>query len=340
MLAAAGIDRARIVVDPGVGVCKRSVHEIMGRLAMFHALCCGVLLGISRESFIGESHSAQPKERVPWSIAGILPTTDIARMALLALPLAAALLTAGLAIAADLSVEEVRALLEKATPEGPADFSGKNLSELDLSGLDFKRANLARADLFGTKLVGANLSHANLSGARLDLAWIMRADFTGANLTQASMFGPVVATSLAGPEPRDAPRFASADFSGARVIARLAGTDLRGARFVGARLGVDLKNQPMGQMRNDFSGADLSGADFSNADLNRAILAFAKLKDANLSGANLFRADLSRADLSGAELARADLTEADLDGTIFSGAKDLDAAKGFDRAVNADKAVR
>jgi uncharacterized protein YjbI with pentapeptide repeats len=223
---------------------------------------------------------------------------SVRRPALLfSLILALAIVTRG-AGAADLSPEEVRAVLERASVEHPADFSGKNLSELDLSGFDFSHANLAGVDLFGAKLVGANLSGAKLSGARLDLAWIIRADFRGADLSQASLFGPVVATGMGTPPPGEAPRFAGADLSGARVIARLPGVDLRGARFVGARLGVDIKNQPMGQMRNDFSGADLTGSDLSGADVNRAVLAFARLRDANLSGANLFRARTSRVPIS------------------------------------------
>lgn len=242
--------------------------------------------------------------------------------------------------AADLTAAEVRGALAQATPQHPADFSGKDLSKLDLSGLDLSHAKLAHADLFAAKLVGAKLVGADLRFARLDLAWIMRADFSGADLSHASLFGPVVALGLDPPPPGDAPRFAGADFTGARVIARFAGVDLRKARFVDARLGVDVQNQPMGQMRNDFTGADLSGAALAGADLNRAELAFAKLRGADLTRANLFRADLSRADLTGADLDGADLTEADLDGTVLTGVQHLDRAKGLDKALHADKAVR
>jgi dihydropteroate synthase len=71
---AAGIDRARIVVDPGIGFGKDAHHnlEIMARLGMLHALGCGVLLGISRKSLIDAVHSAAPKERIPGSLAGAL----------------------------------------------------------------------------------------------------------------------------------------------------------------------------------------------------------------------------------------------------------------------------
>ncbi|MGO8916314.1 MAG: dihydropteroate synthase [Stellaceae bacterium] len=72
--AAAGIARSRLVVDPGIGFGKRSAHnlEIMARLGLLHALGCGVLLGISRKSLIAELHQAEPKERLPGSLAGAL----------------------------------------------------------------------------------------------------------------------------------------------------------------------------------------------------------------------------------------------------------------------------
>jgi uncharacterized protein YjbI with pentapeptide repeats len=140
--------------------------------------------------------------------------------------------------------------------------------------------------------------------------------------------------------PAEAPHFAGANFAGARIIARFNGFDLHGANFSGALMGVDLKNQPMGQMRNDLTGANLAGADFTGADLNRSVLAFANLRQAKLRQANLFRADLSGADLTGADLSGADLTEADLDGTVLVGVAGLDKVRGFDHAVHADKAVR
>lgn len=71
----AGIRREHIVVDPGIGFGKSFEHnlEIMARLALFHALGCGVLLGLSRKSFIGQlSDGAPPKDRLPGSLAGAL----------------------------------------------------------------------------------------------------------------------------------------------------------------------------------------------------------------------------------------------------------------------------
>lgn len=72
--AAASIARSRLIVDPGIGFGKHAAHnlEIMARLGLLHALGCGVLLGISRKSLIAELHKAEPKERIPGSLAGAL----------------------------------------------------------------------------------------------------------------------------------------------------------------------------------------------------------------------------------------------------------------------------
>jgi dihydropteroate synthase len=72
---AAGIDRARIVVDPGIGFGKTVHHnlEILEQLAVYHGLGCVLLLGASRKSFIARvSGEAPPKERVPGSLAAAL----------------------------------------------------------------------------------------------------------------------------------------------------------------------------------------------------------------------------------------------------------------------------
>ncbi|HEY1504226.1 MAG TPA: dihydropteroate synthase [Stellaceae bacterium] len=74
---AAGIPRHRIVVDPGIGFGKTIAHnlEILARLSLFHALGCGVLIGLSRKSSIGRLSGGVPaEERLPGSIAGALQT--------------------------------------------------------------------------------------------------------------------------------------------------------------------------------------------------------------------------------------------------------------------------
>jgi dihydropteroate synthase len=72
---AVGIARERIVVDPGVGFGKTVQHnlELMDRIALFQALGCPVLLGVSRKSTIGKvAFGAPPKDRLPGSLAAAL----------------------------------------------------------------------------------------------------------------------------------------------------------------------------------------------------------------------------------------------------------------------------
>jgi dihydropteroate synthase len=74
-LAARGIPRDRVVVDPGIGFGKRSRHnrEILARLSLLHALGCGVLLGASRKSLgLDGERRLEPRARLPTSLAAAL----------------------------------------------------------------------------------------------------------------------------------------------------------------------------------------------------------------------------------------------------------------------------
>ena len=70
--AAAGIERARIVVDPGIGFGKTLEHnlQILAHLSLFHGLGTAILLGVSRKSFIGRlAEAPAAKGRLPGSLA-------------------------------------------------------------------------------------------------------------------------------------------------------------------------------------------------------------------------------------------------------------------------------
>lgn len=72
---AAGIDRTRLVVDPGIGFGKTVDHnlELMTGLSMLHGLGVPVLLGASRKRFIGALTGINiASERVAGSIAAAL----------------------------------------------------------------------------------------------------------------------------------------------------------------------------------------------------------------------------------------------------------------------------
>lgn len=72
---ALGIDRTRIVLDPGIGFGKNQSHNLalLRGLSLFHGLGCAILLGTSRKRFIGSIGGAdRPEDRAPGSIATAL----------------------------------------------------------------------------------------------------------------------------------------------------------------------------------------------------------------------------------------------------------------------------
>ncbi|MEM7506774.1 MAG: dihydropteroate synthase [Pseudomonadota bacterium] len=68
----AGIDRAQMIVDPGIGFGKTMAHNLalIRGLSLFHGLGCAILLGVSRKRFIGTlSGVIEADQRVAGSIA-------------------------------------------------------------------------------------------------------------------------------------------------------------------------------------------------------------------------------------------------------------------------------
>jgi len=68
----AGISRARIMLDPGIGFGKTEAHNLtlLRGLSLFHGLGCAILLGVSRKRLIGNiGHAADARDRAPGSIA-------------------------------------------------------------------------------------------------------------------------------------------------------------------------------------------------------------------------------------------------------------------------------
>ena len=76
---AAGIDRARILVDPGIGFGKTVQHNLalINALSLFHGLGCPLLLGASRKRMIGAlSGEAPPERRLAGSLALALKAAE------------------------------------------------------------------------------------------------------------------------------------------------------------------------------------------------------------------------------------------------------------------------
>lgn len=68
----AGVARARIAVDPGIGFAKLAPHsvEMLRRLPELGVLGCPIVVGVSRKSFLGRiTGEAEPRRRLPASLA-------------------------------------------------------------------------------------------------------------------------------------------------------------------------------------------------------------------------------------------------------------------------------
>ena len=84
---AAGVPRARIIVDPGIGFGKSLADNLalLNGLALFHGLGCAVMLGASRKRMIGAlSNEAPADQRLGGSVAlaltGIMSGAQIVRV--------------------------------------------------------------------------------------------------------------------------------------------------------------------------------------------------------------------------------------------------------------------
>ena len=67
-----GLNRAQIIVDPGIGFGKTEAHNLalLQGISLFHGLGCPILLGVSRKGIIGQIGKEPRKDaRAPGSIA-------------------------------------------------------------------------------------------------------------------------------------------------------------------------------------------------------------------------------------------------------------------------------
>lgn len=244
--------------------------------------------------------------------------------------------------AADLTAREVTQAFFKATRAAPADFAGRKLIELDLSGLDFKRARLTGADLYGADLSSADLTGVALQGARLDRATLIKANFAGADLSSATILRPTLFSGLES-DPKDAPSFRGANLTRTRILStRLDGADFSSADLTDAVLGrIDYAwGEARHAQRAVMQGCNFEDSKLVRTDLSNGVFYFARFRRADLSGANLTGADLSKADLSGADLTGANLTDANLDEAILAGVRGLDTVRGLHSVRNLDRSVR
>jgi uncharacterized protein YjbI with pentapeptide repeats len=234
---------------------------------------------------------------------------------------------------------KVEEFLEKYTA-GVRNFSGIDLSEVNLSGaklddIDFSQANLNVINLSGASLVsanlmfaklnvarlsGAHLSNANLKGASLNVTNLVRADLSNAELSKASLVRSELVRANLSRANLIAANLKNADLREATLRqanlrqANLSEVNLKGSLLTGANL------EQANLSKTDLSRTDLSGANLRDTELKQANLSRANLSGANLAGANLRWADLTGANLRWADLTGAKLSGADLTGANLSNA--------------------
>jgi uncharacterized protein YjbI with pentapeptide repeats len=159
------------------------------------------------------------------------------------------------------------------------DFTGANLSELDLRGLDARDAILMEANFRGADLTDAKLDGASLQGADFLRARAPRASFTKADLTRAI--------------------FDDASLEGARFDdATMSAAELSGAILDGASL-----------PRADLTGAVLEEASLVEARLDEAVLIGARMHRCKLTKASLFETRMYEVKATELELDHANLTK-------------------------------
>jgi uncharacterized protein YjbI with pentapeptide repeats len=149
-----------------------------------------------------------------------------------------------------------------------------NLSQRDFSGLDLSFVNLA-----ATLLTGADFSNAELEGADFRLAEMPRANLTDANVTRAAFTEAILSSAIMTGIHGEEAYFEKAVLVDASLT-RL--DDLRFADFSGAELSqanlFDSRFFDASFDRADFTLASAVGSDFAVVQ---------SMDDVNLTGANL-----------------------------------------------------
>lgn len=239
----------------------------------------------------------------------------------------------------------------RGAPIDRRDFTGANLSGLDLSNADLSHGFFESANLSGAKLAGANLeravfAHANLEGA----------DLTGAKLKDASLGRAKLARAKLGGADLSEAILVGADLSGADLTnLTLDGASLRDVRFESANLD-GLRGSQLTFMNCHLAGVTIRGAflklttfidcELADADFSRGVIeetAFfkcrgrgAKFHDSKLPSLRIVhesdfekaifaRSEMRQTNLRGTKLAGSDFSDCDLSQSDISAADFSDA---------------
>lgn len=229
---------------------------------------------------------------------------------------------------------EMRYLLDKGQRALPGiDFTGADLSNLDLRHMDFTGAWLESVNFENSNLSHSNFQGAVLAHARMRGTVAINCNFAGANLGSADLERTVFDLSVFTGAILMRSRLSHTDFRGASILeAQLLETQWLEADWSGA-IGktlifhkLDLKNCVFAQAQlqgAQFVECDLRGADFQGANLETTCFTGCKLDNARFVGAEAAKAVfvsasvLAGADFTDAQLPGANLASCDLSGARF-----------------------
>ena len=251
----------------------------------------------------------------------------------------------------DAIYESHRRWLEQ-DPDGQcADFSGMELSGLELRHMDLSYANFSGASLNGCDMEqahfeGCNFAGAHFYGVQAGSASLELSDFTGAHLEGSNFFHA---------------NFENSNFTGAtfeHVNLHHANLDLcvfHGAEFRSTSLdrasaimakGLAIKRpiseaqaelevihakHTLWQYRDrageqaDFTGIGMTKMDFSGKDFAGALFKSAELERCDMSSGNFIGCDFSGATLNGCDFSGADCRDADFSGAELHSCNFTDA---------------
>jgi len=238
-------------------------------------------------------------------------------------------------------------------------FSGQDLSYLNLTGIDLSYTNLAGANLGFTNLAFADLSYANLSYVKGETMWdatkLLYANLSYANLRHANLHSTIINyANLEGADISYANGYSTKFNEAYMADAILNYTNLQWPQFAW----VDLSGANFNEAYLDrpfLSEADLSYADFTDAIVTDGnfinttwyqtiwtdgivydedptiteeeceLVPYGHCSGADFSGQDLSGMNLTGIDLSYANLTDANLTDATLSDANFEGADLSDA---------------
>lgn len=178
-------------------------------------------------------------------------------------------------------------------------FTGADLSELDLRGCNFAGAWLESVNFSKSNLSGADFSYAVLAHANFTDAIAVGGKFAGANLGRATLTGAIFDDTMLE--------------NATLMYCNFAQTHLRRAKLSHAQL----LNTSWGKA--DWTGVIATGQTFYKLDLQGVVLA-----EANLAGCTFVECNLCSLDLRGANLQGSTFVTCKLDKALIQSA----AAKG------------